>query len=92
MMNQHIVERIRSREKGSTTPKVGNRIYLQYGCMHGDAFATVTSVINDRWGTRWAIKLDDGTNDEISSVVATVTMHNGVVSGTTEIGAYLVRT
>lgn len=74
-------------------PQPGDRIYLQYGCMAGDAYAMVTRAISDRWGLRWEVQLDDGSFDSVSSISGLLIERDGVLQGTQgAIGAYLVAT
>ncbi len=73
-------------------PQPGDRIYLQYGCMAGDAYATVTRSVSDRWGLRWDLQLDDGSFDSVSRIDSVLLEREGIVRGCHVIGAYLVAT
>lgn len=84
----------------TTTPKPGDTIYLNYGCMCGDDFGTVIEEVTNRWGTQYRVRLSDSSEASVSRIVGTVT---GTISkdcdgnpfmvaeGVKGIGAYLVR-
>ena len=75
----------------TTTPKRGDRIFFQYGCMAGQDVGTVIGEIpNERWGSQWVVRLSDFTTTQVARIAGIVTDSDGIIEGDTAIGAYLV--
>ena len=71
-------------------PQVGDRVFLQYGPMCGDAIAEVTAKRVTRWGTHWDIVFEDGHTDTIRGYIGLARTSGEHVYADGQIGAYLI--
>lgn len=52
----------------NNAPRIGDKVYLNYGVMCGENYGTLYGVEKTQWGTNYRVKLSDGSFETCSTL------------------------